>query len=107
MVHNTISTPYVSAIVDASAPGARVIFLNNLFESGSQEKTSLPAKRLLAARQGAKATPDRSEDNAWDKLDLPWAEFGKKRGPLMRYGKGQAVEARPDAAAPGAGAGAK
>src|SRR5262249_28357686 len=79
LVHNTITTPYKSPVVDLSAPGAKQLEVNNVGVKGE-------------------------EGVAWEKIPLPWEAFGKKPAALMEYDGKRGVEARPAAKATEAGA---
>ncbi len=60
LVHNTVITPYQSAVLNLSAPGAKLVLRNNLIWG-----TRKPARkqRLLAVRKGAKLSNAGGEGN--------------------------------------------
>ena len=118
LVHNTIITPYISPVVDLSAPSAGAVFLNNLIKQNSREKGS-----LVPLKNGVKETAIRGEGNTftgdfadipaavkqgpligWDRLGLPWTAFARKPEALLEYVGDNKVQPRKDRV-PAAGAG--
>ncbi len=104
LVHDTIRTPYPTAVVTLSAAGARLVLLDNNFVTSQHRAT------LIIARNGGRMDNIRGTGNIfatayqpvarrfegpmlhWRKIVLPWAALGLKPARLMRYNRsGQVV----------------
>lgn len=99
LVHNTIVTPYISPVVDLSAPGAGAVFINNLIADGGAKQAGV----LAAVRNGATLVRVSGQGNelavafrakapmgvkqsdlvAWSKILMPWP--GVQRPALQEF----------------------
>lgn len=114
LVHNTIVTPYYTGAILLSAPGAKLVMVDNKIINESHQAVLLdcingarmshvkgagnwisPAYGMLARRFGGKMVP-------WRSIKLPWNRMALHRQPLLRFaGIGHLI--RYQDPAPGAG----
>ena len=105
LVHNTITSDYISPIIDLSSPNSTAVLLNNIIDAKDPAKITLFKARggakdptrtlgnLITSQKKAGAKPA-ADQVPWDKLDLPWKEFDKNPEPLQHYVAPEKIEAR-------------
>ena len=88
LVHNTITTPYQSPVVDLSSPGARLALFNNDFRTPARSTTLFTMRNQASPIIGGAGNlfPKDAILNPpslagalipWSKLDLPWKTFNQ------------------------------
>ncbi len=97
MVHDTVITPYPTAVVTLSAPGARLVMIDNKIQTRQHRAT------LVALCPGIRANSITGRGNRiaaafgpivrklngaairWNQIKLPWSRWGISRGLFYRY----------------------
>ncbi len=83
LVHNTIITPYVSPVVDLSAPGTSVILFNNRIDDANAKGAGV----IVNARNDALLTNARGEGNFFTTAFTAKLPATIKAGPLIEWAK--------------------
>jgi hypothetical protein len=98
LVHNSITTPYISPVLDLSTPKAAAVFLNDRitklgngkgalveFHGGAAASASSGAGNVFVGSFGNLAGVKAGPPMPWEKLELPWAAFGKRPESLLEF----------------------